>query len=202
VPRLDPPRGGAYPEDVAPQPLDESTSSARGLSIEPPDAGGSSIPHTRPFLIKLHATRRGSAARPIAAVILGASLSVLAVAAWLKPNPAGMGTHTQLGLPPCTAVVVTGYPCPTCGMTTAFAHTVRGQLLAAFWAQPAGFALALATIAAAVLSAITVTTGLVPRVNWVTVKPTWVVLGLGAVILGGWCFKLVVGCLSGTLPVR
>ena len=51
----------------------------------------------------------------------------LAVAAMLHPEPHGFGTHQQFGLPPCSFVVMFGRRCPTCGMTTAVAHLVRGQ---------------------------------------------------------------------------
>ena len=54
-------------------------------------------------------------------------LTLLLLAAWLKPNPNGFGTHQQLGLPPCTFQFWFGFPCPSCGGTTAFAHFVRGQ---------------------------------------------------------------------------
>lgn len=37
-------------------------------------------------------------------------------------------THRQLGLPPCTFKVVTGLPCPSCGMTSSFALFVRGDV--------------------------------------------------------------------------
>ena len=40
-----------------------------------------------------------------------------------------METHMQLGLPECTFKHVTGLPCPSCGMTTSFALTMRGDLL-------------------------------------------------------------------------
>lgn len=205
MPRLDPPTRRTYPVRVAWQPLDESTSrDARRATTGSGDvlrAGNDrTLPRSRHSLIKLHATRRGSAARSIAAVILGGSVALLVVAAWLDPDPRGVGTHRQLGMPSCTAVTLTGYPCPTCGMTTAFAYTVRGRLGAAFFAQPAGLALALVTMVAAVASAVTVTTGLIPRVNWYVVNPTWVVLAATAVILGGWVFKLATGRFAGTLP--
>ena len=51
-------------------------------------------------------------------------------------KPRTMSTHTQLGMPPCNFVVLTGKPCPTCGMTTSFALLVRGDVrasLAANW---------------------------------------------------------------------
>ena len=64
--------------------------------------------------------------------IIGAFTLALA----LKPEPRGMGTHQQLGMPPCTMYVLVGLPCPTCGMTTAFAHVVRLQVLDAIRVQP------------------------------------------------------------------
>jgi len=81
------------------------------------------------------------------AVALGC-LGVLIVAAGLEPNPAGMGTHTQLGLRSCAFLAQTGIPCPTCGMTTSFAYFVRGKLAASFYTQPMGCLLALGASAA------------------------------------------------------
>ncbi|MFO0951790.1 MAG: DUF2752 domain-containing protein [Isosphaeraceae bacterium] len=63
---------------------------------------------------------------------------VFAVALWLDPDPNGFGTHTQLGLPPCHFMWVTGTKCPSCGMTTAFAWFVRGRLDRSWQANPAG----------------------------------------------------------------
>ena len=36
-----------------------------------------------------------------------------------------------------------GRPCPTCGMTTSFAHAAKGHFIEAAKTQPAGFLLAL-----------------------------------------------------------
>lgn len=66
---------------------------------------------------------------------------VLAVAAVLEPDPLGYGTHTQLGLPPCGFRSLTGMPCPGCGLTTAFAHAVRGDWPSALDANPLGVVL-------------------------------------------------------------
>lgn len=68
--------------------------------------------------------------------------AVLGVACWLEPDPRGFGTHTQLGLAPCTFAWVTGHRCPTCGMTTAFAWFARGRFLQSWRANPAGSLLA------------------------------------------------------------
>ncbi len=151
--------------------------------------------------------RRDQASRVTAAFVLLGSVSLLGIAAWLKPDPRGYGTHEQLHwgryfTGPCGMMVVTGFPCPTCGMTTAFAHTVRLQWLRAARAQPAGFMLALGTIAAAVASGFALVWGRWPvRITaWLT--PYRLFFGLLALLLGGWGYKLVSGLADGSLPVR
>jgi len=57
----------------------------------------------------------------------GGLIAILALAAWLRPDPNGMGTHTQLGLPPCTLSSLTGLRCPGCGMTTSWALVMDGD---------------------------------------------------------------------------
>lgn len=99
-------------------------------------------------------------------------------------------------------LIMTGYPCPTCGMTTAFAHTVRGHGLRAFWAQPAGFVLAVATIALTLCAGYTVCRGRWPRFGWHFVSPFRLFLALLALFLGAWAFKIGAGLLDGTLPYR
>lgn len=72
-------------------------------------------------------------------------LTLLSLAAFLTPNPSGVGTHTGLTffrLKACNFLYTTGLPCPSCGMTTSFAHFVRGHLLASLYLQPMGFVLA------------------------------------------------------------
>ncbi len=78
----------------------------------------------------------------MATVLALGLLSLLAVAALLKPDPRGLGTHQQFGLPPCTFRFLFGRPCPSCGMTTSWAHVVRGQLIGALKANLGGTLLA------------------------------------------------------------
>ncbi|MFH1747798.1 MAG: DUF2752 domain-containing protein [Planctomycetota bacterium] len=137
-----------------------------------------------------------------AVLVLVICSGILGLAFWLKPDPRGFGTHEQFGTGPCGMVLVTGYPCPTCGMTTAFAYTVRGRWLRAFMAQPAGFVLALVTIAAMVGSLWVLITGRWPVRLAFILTPYRLFLGLLVLLLGGWAFKLVVGLMNGTLPVR
>jgi hypothetical protein len=87
-------------------------------------------------------------------------------------------------------------------MTTAFAHAVRGHIISAFAAQPAGLAVALATMAAAGGSLVVLATGRV----WIPMaanrRPAhWTLLVL-VLILGAWGFKIVSGLLNGMLPYR
>jgi hypothetical protein len=85
--------------------------------------------------------------------LAGAALSVLGVARALVPDSRGVGTHLQLGLPPCGFLTLTGLPCPACGLTTCFAYLARGELALALHANAFGavlFACVLASLPLAV----------------------------------------------------
>ncbi len=89
--------------------------------------------------------------------------TILLLAFFLTPDPSGHGTHTQLGLPPCGFLTMTGYPCPGCGLTTSFAHLIRGEVGNAARANVFGVGLFAATVLMAAVSA----WGLARR------KPVW-----------------------------
>ncbi len=129
-------------------------------------------------------------ARLGAASVLAATLGVLLLAAVLRPDAEGVGTHRQLGLPGCGLYSRSGIPCPTCGMTTAFAHAANGDLHRAAAVQPAGAILAVATAMAAVAAAWVLVRGVVPplRVGAAT-KRRLVVLAV-AVLIAAWSYKL------------
>lgn len=82
--------------------------------------------------------RPGRWARCVLAILAVGLLGVLATARVLEPDARGFGTHTQLGLGECAFRELTGKPCPACGMTTAFAFSVRGRWVEAWRANPAG----------------------------------------------------------------
>lgn len=83
-----------------------------------------------------------------------AALATLVCARLLTPSPTGLGTHVALGLPPCGFVQWLGLPCPTCGLTTAFAHLARLEVLASLRAHPLGLPLFALTCALATCGAI------------------------------------------------
>lgn len=74
----------------------------------------------------------------IAMFLFGGFMLALSV----SPDPRGYGTHHQFGLPPCTFRMLSGYPCPGCGMTTSFSHFIRGDFAASARANLAGLVLA------------------------------------------------------------
>lgn len=81
-----------------------------------------------------------------------AALAVLVTSRLLTPSASGRGTHLALGLPPCGFLAWTGVPCPTCGLTTAFAQLAHGNLAASLRAHPLGLPLFLADIALLLLA--------------------------------------------------
>ena len=142
------------------------------------------VPSTAPVIL-------GLTGRLIAALVGAGCLGVLLVAWRLEPSPAGHGTHTQLGLPACGWAAVMGHPCPTCGMTTAFAWAVRGRLWASFLAQPLGMLLALGTAAgfwAGVYISLTGSQLAAVFGRMVTPRVLWI---LGALAGAAWAYKWI-----------
>lgn len=127
-----------------------------------------------------------------AMVLLAAGLAaLLVVAGWLKPSPNGYGTHTQLGLPPCLFYGVTGHPCPSCGMTTAFAWFVRGRFDRSIIANPAGAFLAGACLALVPWLLAGAATGKAPGFRSPEPVLIGVVVATVAVSLVSWTIRLV-----------
>lgn len=93
---------------------------------------------------------RGLGFRLLALAVGAIPLVLLGIAWHLEPNPQGLGTHQQLGLPPCSMRVVLGIRCPGCGMTTSWAHFMRGSWLSSMQANLGGFLLAGTSIAVSV----------------------------------------------------
>lgn len=86
--------------------------------------------------VRSRAARATRGERIAAAVVAVGILAVLVTAASLTPSDRGLGTHKQLGLSECSWIVSMGKPCPTCGMTTAFAGAANLRPLESVRAQP------------------------------------------------------------------
>jgi hypothetical protein len=111
-----------------------------------------------------------------------------------------MGTHTQMGLPSCSTMSWTGYPCPSCGLTTAVTAAVHLDVLASLRAQPFGVVLTggLVVLAAAgCWQALTANYAL----RRIRLSLWWLAAGMAGMLLG-WGVKLAAGVWSGTLPIH
>ena len=70
--------------------------------------------------------------------VAGLAVALLIIARYLQPSKDGFGTHRQLGLPSCAVLYFTGFPCPSCGLTTSVAHAARLHFYDSVITQPFG----------------------------------------------------------------
>jgi hypothetical protein len=171
---LSKPGAGGSPDSPGPSPLEREPGPVPGPDEAANGAGRA------PFLERLLCV----------AAALGFA-AVTAVALHLEPDPSGVGTHTQLGLPPCGLYDRFGIPCLSCGFTTAFAAMARLRVVEGFRASPFGAALYLAGFAAAVAGLGAAVSGRsffdwLARLDW-----TWIGAGAGALLLASWAYKIL-----------
>ncbi|MCC6124234.1 MAG: DUF2752 domain-containing protein [Pirellulales bacterium] len=123
---------------------------------------------------------------------LGVGLVVLLmIAAFLQPDKTHYGTHRQLGLPPCSFYLLVGAPCPTCGMTTSWAHLVRGEILASCRANAGGALLGMLAILAVPWSLATAIRG--RHFAWTPSGSStpWIAGGILGIVLLQWGCRLI-----------
>ena len=145
--------------------------------------------------------RRAGRARLIGLAVAVPCWAMLAVAWWLSPREElAYGTAEQMGRPACSILVRTGYPCPTCGMTTSVSAMAHGKMALAARAHPFGivlFALAIVFGAAGVVQLATGRDVLGRmRARW------WWLLVVLAGVFAGWGWVLYAGVLSGKWPIK
>ncbi len=170
----------------------EQDSVAANMSdVSAPLARPAGSPHRLGPLVSVIRLDNPVIGRLYAAGLTVAAVALLVIAARLGPDGRHMGTHRQLGLPPCGFLVMTSLPCPTCGMTTAFAYTVRGQFIEAIRSQAAGFVLALGTAALSVIALVATVTGRRPAINWYRIAPLRLVGVVTGLLVGAWALKIV-----------
>ena len=98
-------------------------------------------------------------------------------------------SRTGAGLP-CPLRTLTGVPCPACGLTTAAVALVRGDLPAAWGANPAIFALAALTVATCLLVPLRATGLLRPPRPWPAAHRRTTGWITGLLALASWLFQL------------
>ena len=124
--------------------------------------------------------------------VAGLAIALLCIALFLIPSPEGVGTHHQLGLPKCGWILAANIPCPTCGMTTAWSHTVRGELPSAFLAQPLGMLLAIATMVIAVCALGSALLGISFQFVLFRLMTTKVWIAIAGIAIVSWGFKILI----------
>jgi len=134
--------------------------------------------------------RLGGPLRFATAAISLALVFLLVIAAVLKPDFRGHGTHEQLGLPPCSVVTLFQVRCPSCGMTTSWANLVRGRAVTAWKANAGGALLAILALLAAPWLLVSAMIG--RWVVWTPRSDVAVVVGVAifAVTLIDWIMRL------------
>lgn len=125
--------------DSTKPPGERTTDAESGLSqsAETDTSPGQSYPKTLPS----HTSRSyplGLFSRLLLAGLVCFLVAGFTLAYQLEPDTRGYGTHQRLGLPPCTFRFLLGIPCPSCGMTTSFAHFVRGEFVSSLQANWVG----------------------------------------------------------------
>jgi hypothetical protein len=138
--------------------------------------------------------------RLLGLVVMAGCWGMILVGAWLTPHESGAGTHQELGLPTCDFMARTGWPCPSCGMTTSVSAMAHGRWRLALQAQPFGAALFLAAAALGTAGL----AQLLSRRNLLARPRLWLWLGI-FVLAGlptGWALKLLTGWMDGSLPWR
>lgn len=116
--------------------------------------------------------------RAVASGFVASAVVMTFLLARATPDPRGHATHEQLGLEPCGWPMHYGFPCPTCGCTTAACCVVHGRLIDAFVVQPFGATVAIVGLA------------LAAHALWCLVRgrsfvDLLVVMPYGRVVLGG-----------------
>lgn len=127
--------------------------------------------------------------RVLAGLLAAGLVALLVVARTLTPAVSGLGTHQQLGLPPCSMRVLLSMRCPACGMTTAWSHWTRGHWWMAAQANVGGCCLAVLAVAVAVAAIRAAWTGRLPGSRTLSAFG-WAIVGTGLVTVADWLVRL------------
>ena len=125
-------------------------------------------------------------------VVIGLAAALLLIARLLRPSADGVGTHRQLGLPPCAFLHFTGIPCPSCGLTTSVAHAARFHFYQSLTTQPFGLVVFISAVLSIPLSIYFIRR----RVSWSTLDglrgKNLVIYMLIALFILCWLYKIAV----------
>ncbi len=139
--------------------------------------------------------------RRIQALLVAIACVGFLASGWtFHPRDAGYGTHQQWDLPACSFLATSGWPCPSCGLTTSVSATVQGKFLLALKAQPFGVVLVAAVALATLVSLASAITGRIPPEAMLP-RWWWALLTVAA-LMAGWGIKVWSGIAANTLPIH
>jgi hypothetical protein len=138
----------------------------------------------------IQSSSSNTALRAAAIGLAGSLIALLMVASQLTPSPNGLGTHQQLGLPPCTMRVLAGIRCPGCGMTTSWALFMNGRWGESISANLGGFLLAMYSIGFVAVSSKVALSGRLPSVDAQRIL-AMTLLAIATVTLVNWGWTLL-----------
>jgi hypothetical protein len=127
-------------------------------------------------------------------IIFAMCFAMMGLARYLNPDPSGVGTHQQLGLPPCGWEATLHLPCPTCGCTTAVSFFAHAHPLKSLLTQPFGFTVALLATVLLPLTFWGMITGRWKGPSTFTLGwywPWWTYGSIG-LLAAAWVYKLVI----------
>jgi len=134
--------------------------------------------------------RRASRRGRTTAALLAAGVVALFGGLWLLQR---VGFDFGLLFGPCGMKQRTGLPCPTCGMTTCVLAFARGEVLTAFYVQPAGALLCWLLIVVAFFAFLTAVLGVYFHFFdrlWAELRVRYIVAGLLVILAAGWAVTL------------
>jgi hypothetical protein len=185
---------------------------ATGSAPTPQNEGRPELPATAstdsaevlPVVIPVEAEQKLAWWQRISLILIALLIgTVLGIARSLNPydengQPRRWGTHQQLGLPPCSFQRLTGWPCPSCGLTTSFSLLMHGDWRAALAVNPAGPVMVLLAVTMAgwfALAGISGRTLGLPDWHWLSSLAAWTMLWL---VLGCWLIRALLYLRNGS----
>ena len=127
-------------------------------------------------------------------------LSILVTAICLTPRERGYGTHQSLGMATCGFKARHGYPCPTCGMTTSVAATVRLDIPLAWKSHPFGLIFTVFVIGGFLAGTVELYSGKNLLSKPCGIEWKWVIIAVVLLLVAGWGVKVLSGILDGRFP--
>lgn len=130
----------------------------------------------------------------IFAFLGGLTVLAMLVIAWrLSPSPSGLGTHQQLGLPPCTTIVLYGIRCPSCGMTTSWSLLLHGQFVESGRTNLGGMLLCIIALAYLPASCYFTWYGRATRGEWFSISLAVALFAALGIAIVQWAWRLYSG---------